>query len=363
MAAADTYEDPTTNLRTPGELAIKTIATHIFAVANYAYMSTLQQRPTRTSLHALRVLVFAFVPTLVIIEFVYSSIRALIQFVRNQIDEEEKNIWFHISAAVGMHASMPITNQATKKDETHKVPLLKLDPTTTERERIGWSWAWAGKLFVTVFALTQAIGTIVMYYRRLEYRTVNFDHRNGAMGIASTICSVFSILVLLLRYNWSFGRALQTAATERLHASRTTLVLHTFLAMWLHHLIAYLINENNGLLYTSTGAALELTGFDGLHSRSRDPFTGWQTVLLAILIFVFRKDIASKIGVDSNRYQTWIRHRSWLRIKALLKVCLVIWLLADISWLFAKDVLNVVDKRGDEDYWWQDPISDKIFVV
>ena len=368
MESSDTYEYTEPNLRTPVELALKTVATHIFAVANYAYLSTLQQRPTRTSLHALRVLLFTFVPTLIIVELANSSVRALIQFVQNQIDEEEKNVWFHLSAGVGLCASMPITNQATKKDEIHKVTLLKLDPTITERVRIGWSWAWAGKLLVTLFALTQAIGTIVIYARRLHhnyynYDVLDFDHRNGAMGIASTICSVFSIFVLLLRFNWSVARALQTATTEKLHASTTTLILHTFLAMGLHHLIAYIINDDKEWLYTSTGVAMLLSGIFGFNHRRPIPFAGLQNILVAILVYVFRKDIALKMGVYTSRDQTWIRHRSWLRIKGLIKVCLVIWFLADIIKLFVEHIIDVVGKRGSEHYWWQDPISDRIFVI
>jgi hypothetical protein len=350
MASPAAYENPTTNSRTPGELALKTIATHLFAVANYAYLSTLQQRPTRTGLHALRVLVFTFLPTLIIIELANSSIRALIQFVRNQIDEEEKNVWFHLSAGVGLHASMPVTNQVTKKDEIRKVPLLKFDPTTTERERIGWPWARAGKLFVTVFALTQAIGTIVMYVRRLSHDPLGFDHRNGAMGIASAICSVFSIFALLLPFDWRVGPALQSATTEDLHPSKTKLLLDTFLAIGLHHFIAYTVNESNRRLYTSSRVFLV-------------PLTGWQNILVAILVFVFRKEIAAKIGLHSGRYQTWVSHRSSLRIQLILKVCVAIWLLMDIGQLFVKNIVDVVQKQSYEDYWWQDPISDRIFVI
>jgi hypothetical protein len=106
-----------------------------------------------------------------------------------------------------------------------------------------------------------------------------------------------------------------------------------------------------------------LSGFFSLNDGFPVPFAGWQNILVAILVFVFRKDIASKIGVHSSRYQTWIRHRSWLRIKVLLKVCLVIWFLVDIGKLFVKHIIDVVEKRGDEYFWWQDPISDRIFVI
>lgn len=367
MASPDTQEYYSiTSLRTPGELAIKTVATHLFAVANYAFLCTLQHRPTRTNLHASRVLLFTFVPTLIIVELVSSSGRALIQFVRNQIDEEEKNVWFHLSAAVGFYASMPITNQATKEDEIHKVPLLKLDPSTTERERIGWSWGWAGKLLVTLFALTQAVGTIVMYARRLKHHPLDIDHRNGAMGIASTICSTFSIFVLFLRFDWSVARALQTTTTDKLHASRTTLILHAFLAMGLHHLIAYASNpHSNDFLYTSTAIVFYMSGFFGRHDI--DLFTGLRNLMAVIVLYYFWEEIASKIGVHSSRYPAWIRHRSWLRIKALLKVCFVLWLVADIGKLLVENIFDVVKhkdgKHSSSGSWWQDPISDKIVVI
>ena len=73
MASLGTHKSPAPNLRTLAQVAIKTVATHLFGVANHAYLSTLQQRPTRTSLYALRVLLFAFIPTLVIVELVNSS--------------------------------------------------------------------------------------------------------------------------------------------------------------------------------------------------------------------------------------------------------------------------------------------------
>ena len=359
MASPDIQEDYSTeSFRTPGELAIKTVVTHLFAVANYAFLSTLQHRPVRTSLHALWVLLFTFVPTLIIVELAFSSTRALILFVRNQIDEEEKNVWFHLSAAVGFHASMPITNRATKEDEIHRVPLLKLDPTTTERERVGWHWGWAGKLLITLFALTQAVGTIIMYARRLHHSPLAIDHRNGAMGIASTICSSLSIFVLFLRFDWSVGRALQTTTADKLHASRTTLILHAFLAMGLHHFIAYSVNTHaNDFLYTSTGIAFYMSGLFGRDEVN--VLAGLRNFMAVLTVYLFREEIASKIGVHSSRYQGWFRYRSWLRVKALLQVCFVLWMLADIGKLLVDNIIDLLRRRSG----WRDPISDKIIVI
>ena len=78
------------NLRTGAELAIKTVTTHLFAIGNYAYMCTLQRRPTGNGLHVLRIAVFAFVPTLIAVEFVNTQVRALKCFIQNQTEEEEE---------------------------------------------------------------------------------------------------------------------------------------------------------------------------------------------------------------------------------------------------------------------------------
>jgi hypothetical protein len=64
--------------------------------------------------------------------------------------------------------------------------------------------AWFRKLLAALFGLTQAVGMIVIYVRRLnsgQAESFGFDHRDGAMGIASAICDLISVLVLLLRLN------------------------------------------------------------------------------------------------------------------------------------------------------------------
>jgi hypothetical protein len=345
------------SLRTPGELAIKLVATHLFALGNYAYMCSLQRRPTRSGLQVLRIAILAFVPTLIIVEMVDNLIRALIYFIQNQIneDEEDKHVWFHLSAGLGVHAAMPITNSATKKDEIHKVPLLKLDPTLTEREHIKFSWSWAGKLFVTLFALTQAIGTIIMWARRIDANACSeLDHRNGAMGIASTICSVDSILVLSLRYDWSVARALQSSSTEKLHASRSILMLETFLAMTLQLVIVCLVVDDHYWLYTSAGVVGFIMGINRSENVGHFFLGSWQTVLLAVLVVVFRKEIGMRLGADSSRYRACM---------VILKICLGAWLATDILRLFVLDVMYTVKRVGHDKCWWQDPISDKLFVI
>jgi hypothetical protein len=357
------------NLRTGAELAIKTVTTHLFAIVNYAYMCALQRRPTGNGLHVLQIAVFAFVPTLIAVEFVNTQFRALKCFIQNQTEEEEeeKSAWFYISAGLGLHASMPITNAATKKDEIHKVPLLKLDPTLTMQKRTSWSWIGAGKMFATLFALTQAVGTVVMWARRINHgggSCLGFDHRNGAMGVASTICSVGSILVLLLSYDWSVTRALQSPTTEKLHTSRTTLILQTFLAMTLHQLIAYIASGADIWLYTSSAVVFFITGLYTDRDIGKFFLGLWQTILLAVFVLIFRKEIAARLGAQSGIYQAWMRHRSWKRIKAILRICLVLWFIADILKLLITDIVDVIINMGADNWaWWQDPVSDRIFVI
>jgi hypothetical protein len=81
--------------------------------------------------------------------------------------------------------------------------------------------------------------------RRLEdtwARCLGFDHRIRAIGIALTACGVFSIFVLLLRFEWNVTHALHSS-TERKQDSGATLMQHVFLAMLLYLLLTCLAGK------------------------------------------------------------------------------------------------------------------------
>ncbi|KAJ4303116.1 hypothetical protein N0V90_002008 [Kalmusia sp. IMI 367209] len=362
-----------TSLRTPLELVIKTITTHAFALASYAYVSALLRRPTKSHAQAFRCLFFLFVPTLVLVELLVTVSQSLLRFLRNyEDDEDDLHFKFYLSAALGMHARLHKTDEEGSKDVKNKnVQLLRVGSHCAEKEVVPLSWAWAGKVLTALFSLTQAVGTIVMWARRLstwEASAFSFDHRNGAMGIASAICGTICILTLLLRLNWKVSKAFETPQKESgyigITSPRNQLIVEALMAMLLHLAIAAAVNEDNIWLYSSVGSIAFLVV--GGHRVA----LGWQSLILVIFFYIFRHDIARKLGLGQDRYVRLFGGKRMSRLRALLGFFLVLWLATDIVWLFVADVLQVVRRRGESGntfgyvgYWWQDPLSDSLIVI
>lgn len=366
---------PEPNLRTPLELVIKTITTHAFALASYTYLSALLRRPNRSHIQAIRCLFFLFVPTLALVELIVTVVRSALQFLRNyEDDEEDMQFRFYLAAATGMHARLRKSDEESSKDVKHRnVQLLEVGSHAAEQDIVPLSWAWAGKMLAVVFGLTQAIGTIIMWARRCSEKkasTLQFDHRNGAMGIASTVCGAVCIFTLLMRRDWKVSKVFEPPSKTVTHfgmaSLRNQFVAEALLAMLLHLAIATARNTDNVWLYSSVGSVAWL--FVGKHSVT----PGWQSLILLVFLYIFRHDIARKFGVDQNRYVKLFGGKRMARVRALLGLLLVIWVVMDVVWLFVADIVQVVKEHGRGTphtawgyvgYWWQDPLSDSLIVI
>ncbi|KAF2112204.1 hypothetical protein BDV96DRAFT_171955 [Lophiotrema nucula] len=354
--------DDQESYRTPLSLLIKTITTHAFALANYAYVSNLLRRPTRSNIQALRILFFLFVPTLPLVEIIISFLRSLLQFLRNYEDDEEIHVRYYLSAALGVHANLSQDDDNKDTKSTNKnMHLLDVGSACAEKHVMPIDWVWAGKFLATLFTLTQAIGSIVMWVRRIKSHQADafsIDHRNGAMGIASAICSVICLLVLILRLNWKVSKSFAAPLKERaLFGGQTgQFVTQALLSMLLHLGIATTADRGNRWLYTSVGSVAFLcTG----------SFQAWQSLLLVVFMYIFRHEIMRRIGVSNEQYAKYLGDRRWKRVKILLGFALAVWVLVDIIWLLVVDIIQVVESRRRHDYyyWWQDPISDELIVI
>ncbi len=346
--AADEAED-----RTLTEVILKTLTTHAFALASYANASTLLRRPLGNGL-AFRVIFFAFVPTLPLVEICINAARALIKFVADFEDEDKLDAWYFLSGALGVHARLP----ESKKEETQmqNLPLLQTDRQLLERKPGKLDWAWFGRVLATLFTLTQAVGTIVMWVRRMDSdygNCLGFDHRNGALGVASAICGTVSLLVLVLRLNWVAGAAFQAPPTRSPASTHRKFAIEALLALLTHLVIATIANDSNEMLYTSAGVLFFLCRQGG---------RWWQTIIVAVLMVIFRKELAAKLRIYSAMVERVVGVRRWTTIRILLSLALALWVLVDIVWLFVADILEIVHSRSSG-YWWQDPISDQILVL
>ncbi|KAF2790276.1 hypothetical protein K505DRAFT_327690, partial [Melanomma pulvis-pyrius CBS 109.77] len=365
---------PALNVRTPLALVIKTVTTHAFALASYAYASSLLRRPTRANIQALRLLFFLFVPTLPLVEILFSAIRSLLYFLRNYEEDEEMHFRFYLSSALGMHASLSQDddNKEDGRDRGKNLYLLKAGSHCVEKTVMPLDWVWAGKLLAATFGVAQAVGSIVMWVRRMviERYTFGFDHRNGAMGIAATICGVTCMLVLIIRLNWKVSKTFEAPAKEEgglFGDQRRQFFGEALLAMALHMGIAAAANRDRKWMYTSTGSVAFLLTLNGTILLQ-----GWQSLMLIIFIYIFRKEISTRLGLNGDRFQrfqTWFGGSRLARARALLGVVLAVWVVVDLVWVFVADVVQVVNYANQQKlfpreggYWWQDPLSESLIV-
>ena len=363
------------NLRTPLQLVLKTITTHAFALASYTFLCALLRRPSKTHLQAVRCLFLLFVPTLVLVELLVTVFRSALQFLRDyEDDDEDMHFIFYLAAAIGMHAQLRKGDEESSKDvKDRNIQLLDVGSHAAEKEAKSLSWTWAGKMLVVLFALTQAIGTIIMWARRCSERAttpLGFDHRNGAIGIASTICGTICILILLMRREWKVSKVFEPPSKNTTHfgmaSPRNQFVAEALLAMLLHLAIATSRNTDNVWLYSSVGSIAWLI-VSGDSAKA-----GWPSLILIVFLYIFRRDIARKFGVDQNRYTKISGGKRVARVRALLGFLLVIWITTDVVWLFVVDIVQVVNESRRERYhnawgyvgcWWQDPLSDSLIVI
>ena len=263
-------------------------------------------------------------------------------------------------------------NKVDANDRRNNVHLLTAGSQFAEKTVVPVSWVWIGKLLGALFSCTQAAGTIVMWIRRMNSRegdALTFDHRNGAMGIASAICAVISILVLIIRLNWKVAKAFegpqsQAQAQEKDRAALTQFGIDALLSMALFLGIASAADRDNRWMYTSIGCFAFIFTADG-----RLLTQGWQSLMLFIFIYVFREEISRRLGLQ-ERLRKWFPGRRLYRMKALVALLMGLWIIADILRALIIDIIQVVkESKGGfyenayPGFWWQDPLSESLLVI
>ena len=376
--------------RTPLSLALKTITTHVFTLGSYTHLTKTLRRPIPNKILALRLLFFFFVPTLPLVELILTVGHSLLTFLRNFEDDDAIHIRYYVSSAIGLHAeiededspsttSNSPTNPETGtgntrdagkgKEEKRKntVPLLRIGTHAAEKRLRPISWSWTGQLLVALFSLMQAVGTIVLWARRIDFDwPLNFDHRIGAMGIASTICSTMLVILLLLRLDWKVSKAFVDPSKSKGSQTDTgplwkQFAIEAVLSIYLHGLICFLVNNETLWYHISFGIFF----FWSKHADANDILL---KAAFLLFLFLFRNDILRRLGLEEGWFMKWWGARRAKRAKSLLMLTLIVFFVTDIVLLFAWDIKEVVNewKRQDYDrrpYWWQDPFSDSIIVI
>jgi hypothetical protein len=190
---------------------------------------------------------------------------------------------------------------------------------------------WGG-VVVCLLAVTQAIGTVVLFARR-KIHTDWDDHLlidtfNGVTAFSSAISGIVAILILLTRLEWQvISRPVQTEIFEhpRLTAMGIQLMIAFVCTGWIR---GYLI-WNLSYVLSGMGHLFEL-------------------VIVGLLAYIFRRDIFKRIGFS-------------LRAAGSFILCVLTLVIAGDFVMSIVISISELDSVGNGG--WKDPLEDKILVI
>jgi hypothetical protein len=334
------------NYRSITALYIRALTTTIFAVTAY----TLLQKHLRKSSHPLLVILFPFIPTLPLIYFGVNIIKSVKHYLLHHDADTAFPILYYIHGCLGTHVrvniqnTIPLNTNPSVTQLPRTVSILETNPSALISSRIKSSISFIGHLFTVFFALVQAVGTFILYIRRTENSGRGYvsylDHRIGWLAVSSAVCSVASLLSLLTRTEYNVDE--NYLAEEDRSGSPTSPSLQDFVfeigvALFLHGILEYTILEENKPTFRTVSFLYEPLGAQII-------FLG----TLILLIRIFRREIRwiSSISPGSPT-SIWISRLPLKKLKSLLLLCLIIWTLIDVLWVFILDIRQPVQ-------WWAD---------
>jgi hypothetical protein len=218
-------------------------------------------------------------------------------------------------------------------DDESPIPLFKAGYRSVQRATYKISWKWFGRMVVCLLAVTQAIGTVVLFVRRKVYETgwedeLLIDTFNGVAALSSAVSGIVALLILLMRLEWQvINRPVQTEVLghPRLTAMGIQLVIAFFCMGWIRgYLIWYLFYVLSGM-----GHPFEL-------------------VVVSLLVYIFRRDIFKRIGFS-------------LRAALSFTLCVLVLIIAGD--FVASIVICILELRSVENGGWKDPLEDKLLVI
>jgi hypothetical protein len=159
MFSTNSLSGPET--RSVTEVVIRTITTYVFALRNYGHLCSLPNVPKR--FHVLYVIMFFSQPGIIVGELVYGLFKA-VGYWRKHIAAPGPgpDLGFYLQGMIGVHAKP----HETLVLEYSPIPLFTADHKRLQRSTYDISWKWFGKVLICLFAVIQAIGTVVLSVRR-----------------------------------------------------------------------------------------------------------------------------------------------------------------------------------------------------
>lgn len=333
MSATDSQPEPET--RSVTEVILRATATHIFALANYGHLGSLTKLPK--DLHVGYVAVFFLYPTIIIGQLVYGFwAAARYGLADGETEDSKADLCFYIQGLMGVHA-LPNARVLLGHgmDDESPVPLLKAGHRSVQRATYRISWKWFGRVLVCLLAVTQAIGTAVLFVRRINHETYSggqlmIDTFTGVAALGSAVSGIMALLILLMRLEWQVISPVQNETLEhpRLTAMGAQLVIVFFCMGWIRGYLFWYLLYGPYLLF-GMGHPLEV-------------------VVVSVFVYIFRQDILKRIGVS---------------MEAAWSFTLYIFVLIIAGDIVMSIVTCILELTSMDDGGWKDPLSDKLLVI
>lgn len=352
--------------RHPLELIARTVLIHGVLLLNYIHLQETQKvRYTNRTVRVLRFVLFTFMPTLVIAELFLNLCRTFLLFLQSDpskmvLEDAVNNGKRYLCGLAGMHVvPRPGVEQSdaveagttshvegdaevepiTTAEPNHYAPrLCKIkDSNDLEQHDQPWNLKIIGRIWILVIPILQAVGTIVLFARRLDsgwHDPGELDKRNFVAAHSNIACSLASIIIILCRSEWSL-KILNSSNTRQ-----TDYVVRTF---FLEFILASVLNEApyaalwRVLPFSWIVMVADLIGVGGI-------------VILVILglfiwflVWAFDEKIRQSVQIN------------WHFVLGIPMVIISIWIVVDLVAYFVVDIIQLA---GNADgIWDKDPVS------
>ena len=300
-----------------------------------------------------RVLLFAFVPALAAADCIINAIRLLLQALSSSEFFDDKRLmalyWLH---GVAGAKAKSINRAADERDDPPVyVRLTDVDNVRDlHMSRCRWTWNRVGRIAAVSLALAQAVGTMIMFFRRLdEHAALGFDGRNFWAAIGSTVSSLAALVLLITGGEWKVQRSTVSPELERGPIARlvVTLVFAEGLQEWVSETFG-----SRDFRYNMTDLPHYRVSFvRGLWHLVPDVWRLFELSVVLVVLLVFREELARRLKVRPHRMR-------WL---ALIAIC--VWAAVDVIVLLEFDIHQLVLLDKDSVGRWQDPLSDAFPVI
>lgn len=341
--------DSSQNERSMGQVFVKTLFTHAFGVINYASFSSLLPVPTKHNLYLFRVIIFTFIPALVAVQVAFDLMRTIVRLLRDPDEFGWDTLPFYLHGILGVRASRDADEQHS--GTLDEVRLLDV-PTIANARRTSWPWSWKrfGQIMVALFALAQAVGTMVLFVRRAGHGgVVGFDYRCFVMAIGSTVASVLTMILLVFGHRWTYTTEEEAPIVRTSEIKR--LVLETIasgvLLEWIRSLIPrYRFWPGQIPPYLSSIYKI-------FWPHRAEHLLLWVPVLALV---IFRHDIAKRFNIKLYP------------IAAALLLVGFVWMTVDVVAAVLQDFGQFInffdtDWRDYDRLRWADPLENMIPVI